>query len=197
MSARNYQFDPLMELEENHIKNETHVVYNLGIMPKAQAFFKKGLVVEGYRNSTWVKLEPGQDFAFSPLYVEISGAVGEQAYSYIYLLSSVDMYSRIRLGYHAVGEYKDDDLYAHLADLEFDRNTVSGWRSVKNIFNAPLRTRLPELENKSTMEVLSTFMAKVNETLEEALVKGGSSHLEARLQKLESDFDQFLNATPE
>jgi len=190
MAASDYTFDPSGVAPENLVENEAHTLTDRGIFPLANAFFRDGLEVEGYSNSTWTPLEANKHYTFSPLYVEMAAATGKEIFTYLVFSGEMATYSRVRLKYQAVGQYYDRSLLNHVASTSFDRNSISAWLNIKNIFTAPISVRDHEFHNKQIMEVINGQLANISAALTN-LSSGGTSNFLERLQDLDQRLQQL------
>lgn len=191
MPALDYQFDPTAVDPDNLIENEVHDVIDRGIFTLHGAFYKEGLVVEGYDGVAWSTLVDGEDFTYSPLFLSVSAATGRQAFSYLVLLGVLhDEYEQVRLTYQAVGTYEDVNLLSLVTELTApERELRSKWLALSDIYQAPISVRSPELYGKSLIEIISNGLGNIDQAIRLISALNGGSIL----SRLEA-FERIVNA---
>lgn len=201
MPALDYLYDPGLENEANKIIDETHTVditKDRSVFPHHHPFFKEEetFKVEGERSGEWVELQESVDFSFSPHYSGVSASTGVEAFTYLLIIKPV---SRIRISYHAVGQYQDKELLNEInAKGTFDRSSLFEWAKFRgSMLNGLAIVRDPELREMAIEEIIVEQLQGIRDALGNPYSKNYMvnilpklSSLEARVSNLPT-LDQF------
>lgn len=192
MAYTDYTFDQTGRAVANKVTAEPLIKNGLILAPQGGAFYEDGTVLEGFDGTVWHQLALNEHYAFSPVFYKLTEFTGKFAFSYIVIRPSELTITDYRISTQYVGGYEDLKLQGLLADPNLDKTKYYRLLELKYSYEAQFKTRIPELENMGSAEIVFNLLKGIEDKLGVINQHGDFSAL-TKIQALEAKVAQLEN----